>query len=254
MKPYNDPAKMNADIRTLQEYYRGFFISEPLGNNAFSYPQRGQRTIYVPPIIQGSCEDLAVGNEFVFSEVEEGEEINRRGLKQFVYINSGEKDFFVFDNHNHAFFFWVYAYKTGKLKKGLPLVHVDQHSDMREPAGYFPLPSPDAVDLGAAFDYTNYVLNVGNFIKPALAAGLFSTVEIINDSVSFETEFTSELVLDLDLDVFSPEMAYINDTLKMEKIRQYVESAGLITIATSPYFMEQEKAIRFIKALFRVVD
>lgn len=240
---------MNLDIQLLQQFYKGFYIDEPRGNNAFSYVQRQQRRIYVPPLIHGGPEDLAVGEEIAFSEVEEGQEINKVGLRCFLYFQKKDKNFFIFDNHNHAFFFWVYAFNSGQLKKGLPLVHVDQHSDMREPEYYLSFDGKNDIDLKTAFEYTNKVLNVGNFIKPVLQAGLFSRVEIIDSSFAFENSYREEIVLDIDIDVFSPDMAYIDHNLKTEKIRSYIETAQFVSIATSPYFMNQEEAIGIIKEL-----
>lgn len=240
---------MRTGIQELQRFYNGFYITKPVGNNAFSFRERRQRQIYVPPIIHGSLADLAVGDEIAFSEVDEGIEINKRGLKHFIYMRQQGKDFFIFDNHNHAFFFWMFAFKTGKLRKGLRLVHVDQHTDMREPERYFQIDSRESVDLQAAFEYANTVLNVGNFMQPALKAGLFSAVDIIDSSFSFEKAYSEEIVLDIDMDIFSPAIAYIDEDLKKEKIRSYIKATRLITIASSPYFMEQEAAIRIIKDL-----
>ena len=242
---------MSINIQILQQFYNGFYISKPRGNNAFSYNQRQQRRIYVPPTIRGSLADLDVGGEIAFSEVEEGQEINKVGLQSSRYFQKSNKDFFIFDNHNHAFFFWVYAFKFGQLKKGLPLVHVDQHTDMREPERYLQFSTENDIDLKAAFEYTNYVLNVGNFIKPALQAGLFSGVEIIDSSFAFKNSYSEEIVLDIDIDVFSPDMAYIDHDLKLGKIRSYIAAACFITIATSPYFMDQEEAIRIVKELLQ---
>lgn len=242
---------MEIDIQLLQQFYNGFYIEEPWGNNAFSYARRQQQRIYVPPLIHGGLENSAVGEEIVFSEVEEGQEINKVGLQSFLYFQKSNKDFFIFDNHNHAFFFWVYAFKFGQLKKGLPLVHVDQHTDMREPEYYLHFSDGKNLDLKTAFEYTNHVLNVGNFIKPALKAGFFSRVEIIDSSFAFDSSYSEEIVLDIDMDIFSPDMAYIDHDLKLEKIRSYIEAASFITIATSPYFMDQEEAIRIIRELLR---
>lgn len=240
---------MEISIQPVKQFYNGFYIKEPRGNNAFSYAQRQQRRIYVPPLIRGTLADLAVGEEIAFSEVVKEQEINRKGLRNFIYYRKKDKDFFIFDNHNHAFFFWAYAFKYRKLKKGLPLLHVDQHTDMREPVHYLHFKDENDIDLKTAFDYTNYVLNVGNFLKPALKAGLFSKVDIIDSSFAFQNSYSEEIVLDIDVDVFSPDMAYIDHDLKLEKIRGYIEAARFITIATSPYFMDQEEAIRIIKEL-----
>ncbi len=51
-----------------------------------------------------------IGDEIVFEEVENGQIISCKGLKHFVRI---EKTLFpemvIFDNHNHALFFWTDA-------------------------------------------------------------------------------------------------------------------------------------------------
>lgn len=247
---------MSMDIKTLQKYYHGFWIEQPLGNNAFSFHQRKNRKIYVAPLISGDLAGLAAGEEIAFSEVDEGQEINRRGLKQFLYLSRRDgfpqkagKDIFIFDNHHHAFFFWMAGLKAGKLNKGGVLVHVDQHSDMREPEEYFPWNGREEIDLGRVFDYTNFHLNVGNFIRPALEAGIFSAVEIIDSSFAFEREFSGGIALDIDADIFAEEMNYIDRDYKIARIRRYIAAAGFITIASSPYFIEQERAIGVIREL-----
>ncbi len=238
----------------LSDYYTGFYLTKPVGNNAFSFEQRKQQKIYIAPIIKGGSDDLAVGKKIVFSEIENGKEINKPGLPNFIYLQNAEKDIFIFDNHNHAFFFWIAALKAGKLQKGLPLVHIDQHSDMRKPQRFFDFNDTKNIGLQKAFEYTNFELNVGNFIQPALEIDLFSSVEIIDNSAAFETSFEGEFVLDIDVDIFSEDMAYINYDLKMEFIKRCLHSARLITIATSPYFIEQGKAIRVVKELLQIVE
>lgn len=241
----------SAPINELK-YGHGFYIDQPVGNNAFSFAQRTQKRIYVPALIKGTPDDLQSGEEIAFSEVDSsGLEINCRGLKNFIHLQAGTRDVFIFDNHNHAFFFWAYALKNGKIPMGLPLVHVDQHRDTREPPVLFPFEKAEDIDLSAAFDYTNFTLNVGNFIAPALAANMFSRVEIIDSRTSFEKKFPEGgFVLDLDMDVFSAEMGYIEEGYKRKRIRTYIKASSLVTIATSPFFMDQERAIYLIKTLF----
>ena len=107
----------------------------------------------------------------------------------------------------------------------------------------------EAIDLRKAFEYTNDVLNVGNFIRPALDLGIFSNVEFIDSSASFEKfaeSWVKEFILDIDMDIFSEDLRYIDEALKVKAIRNLIEQAKFITIATSPYFMDQEKAIEWI--------
>ncbi|EQG81043.1 hypothetical protein QKE_3690 [Clostridioides difficile DA00174] len=125
-------------------------------------------------------------------------------------------------------------------------MHVDQHKDTREPENY----DVDVNNLKDVFRYTNEVLNVGSFIKPALKYNIFSELIIIDSLYGFDLEVESEFVLDIDLDIFSSDMDYIPFELKFYKIKNLIKKAKVITIATSPYFINQEYAIKVLKELF----
>ena len=57
---------------------------------------------------------------------------------------------------------------------------------------------------------------------------------------------TKFIIVDLDLDYFAQGF----DTLKcLETIRFWFKKANIITIATSPLFIEQTQAIEFVKSL-----
>ncbi|KAA3612039.1 MAG: hypothetical protein D8M58_20050 [Calditrichaeota bacterium] len=228
-------------------FYPGFKISNPVGNNAFSFEKRKKKEIHVPPLIKGTHADLQIGDQIAFSEIVDGKELNYPGLKNFIHFLHNQTEIFIFDNHNHAIFFWAYALQKGLIDFGENLVHVDQHTDMRGPDKW--ISKNDFLDVQKIFDYTNYELNVGNFIQPAIKIGLFDSVEIIDSSVSFEKSFEDEIVLDLDMDVFSSDMNYIPEQLKIEKIKEYIEQAKFITIATSPFFIDQQKAINLIQII-----
>jgi UPF0489 domain len=232
----------------LKDYYKGFSISTAVGNNAFSFDQRTQRKIYVPPLKDGTPADLAIGLDIVFSEIEEGREKNFCGLKNFIHWQKEGREYFIFDNHNHAFFFWAYALQKKRIDFGETLVHVDQHTDMREPLKW--ISKKEFMDANQVFNYTNFKLNVGNFIQPAIKVGLFKSVEIIDSSVTFEKSFSGPIVLDVDMDIFSAEMDYIPKSIKIAKIRAYEKQAKFVTIATSPFFLDQQKAIQLIHEIF----
>lgn len=227
-------------------YYNGFFINEPMGNNEFSYYERKNKSIYVPPLLEGDLNDVCIGDNIVFSEIEDNKEINAIGLKNIVKYKLGTKDIYIFDNHNHAFYFWIISLQNGKFNKGCKLVHIDQHKDMREPEDY----TVDINDIKNVFRYTNYVLNVGNFIKPALYHNIFSDVVIIDSSYGFTIDVKDDYVLDIDLDIFSRDMDYIDYNIKINKIRNYINNTNVITIATSPFFINQNYAIKVLKDMF----
>ena len=57
-------------MQALKEYYNGFYISRPVGNNEFSFKERTNKRIFVPPIIEGGMDDLAVGDKVEIEVVE----------------------------------------------------------------------------------------------------------------------------------------------------------------------------------------
>ena len=226
--------------------YNGFYIEKPMGNNIFSYDERENKKIYVPKLIEGTLDDVSVGEEIVFNEIDEDIEIKAKGLKNMVIYKYKGKDIYIFDNHNHAFYFWIKSLKKGNFTKGCKLVHVDQHKDTREPENY----NVNISNIDDVFRYTNEVLNVGSFIKPALYHNIFSEVIIIDSSYGFELDIDGEFVLDIDLDIFSKDMDYIPYELKISKIKELIEKSKVITIASSPFFINQEYAIKVLKELF----
>lgn len=244
--------KIRSVEERLFELYSGFTITEPVGNNAFSFDRRRHRSLWVPPLRRGLPADLRCGQEPVFSEVRAGREESVPGLENFLYYTPAGKHVFFFDNHNHAFCFWAAALRSGYFSRGATLVHVDQHKDTREPLRPFTPPAADPAlfSLDNAFVYTNCVLNVGNFIRPALEAGFFSEVIIIDREDALRRELRAPFVLDIDLDIFAPEMAYIPYDLKITVVRNLVRAATVITVATSPYFMDQGDAIRVAREIF----
>jgi len=231
-----------------QKFYNGFHLTKPVGNNAFSFDNRKNKKLYIPSLIEGTPNDLSIGRHIAFSEIVDGEERNFSGLKNFIHFKKGTTEIFIFDNHNHAFFFWAHAYKKGLIDFGDKLVHVDQHTDMREPEKW--ISQENFQDFQNVFDYTNFELNVGNFIQPALKMGLFNSVEIVDSSLSFEKSFSENIVFDLDMDIFSDDMDYIPESVKIAKIKEYEKQAKFITIATSPFFIDQGKAISLIQSIF----
>ena len=46
-------------------------------------------------------------------------------------------------------------------------------------------------------------------------------------------------VLNLDLDIFAPELDFIPEAKKMQLIRNLLQKVDYVTIATSPYFIDQ---------------
>lgn len=73
--------------------YVGFYIEDPIGNNEFSYEDRENKNIYVPRLIEGTLDDVALGDKIVFNEIDEGNEIKAKGLKIWLNIRLMIKQF-----------------------------------------------------------------------------------------------------------------------------------------------------------------
>lgn len=237
--------------KSIYDFYNGFYIDQPVGNNTFSYDDRENKQIYVPPLIKSDLSDLTPGDKIVFSEIEDGVEKNKQGLKCFIHWIINDKDIFIFDNHNHAFLFWLWGWMDNTVETGSILVHVDQHTDMRKPSKPFSETLDNNISFETVFQYTNYELNVGNFIQPAIDVGLISSVEMINSTTALNNPIAEKCILDVDMDIFAPELDFMDNQIKLAKIQSYIKKASFITIATSPFFIDQSRAINFIKQMFK---
>jgi len=236
-------SKLFAECRN---YYAGFFLEGCHGNNAFSYEARRTKRLFVAPLVEGNLADVQVGTETAFCEMVDGKERACLGLKNFVYLKHHGKDIFIFDNHNHAFVFWSLGIMAGRVSPGGRMIHVDQHKDTRAPVFDLPTGFWETVSMKEVCEYANQVLNVGNFIKPALSSGMFSEVSLVDSQQAFDETPAPANVLDLDLDIFSADMNYIARDQKCAFIQKAFDQAKLVTVATSPYFIAQEGAVGIV--------
>lgn len=241
-------------------YDRPFFITEPVSNNAFHFEERKAHygfppRIFVPALREGSLGDLKISNEIVFEDYDdEGTLKSCNGLQTFIKTSLPNASVYIFDNHNHAFSFWQLEKIKGHIKNGVTLVHIDAHKDMRTPSVF--LAPQEAQDEEMIFLYTNMVLNVGNFIPAAQKTDLVKDIIFIDSERSLE-EFNLEkirgrdIILDVDLDFFAPELDYINNQKKVEIIQKLMPLARAVTFATSPFFIQQELAISWLNEIWR---
>jgi|WetSurMetagenome_2_1015567.scaffolds.fasta_scaffold190246_2 hypothetical protein len=240
-------------------YDKGFYISGEISNNAFSYDKRRGGGIYVAPLIDGSFKDVAPGSETVFEDFDDDGKLKScRGLKNFVKLNdAGDKSVYVFDNHNHAFYFWHLERILGRVKDGALLIHIDQHKDSRRPAKW--LTPEESRDMEKVFDYANTILNVGNFVPAALETGLAGRIVNVGSAESLRNFDYSLLenpnkIVDLDLDFFAPELDYIGNGAKAEFAAKCIRRAGVVTIATSPFFIDQDAATRHLAKILELAQ
>ncbi len=246
-------------------YQKPWWLTEKVSNNAFHFEERTQPRLYVPSLKEGTIEDVREGTQVVFEDFDDNGILRScTGLEHFIRTPHPA---YIFDNHQHALFFWAREFHAGKLRSASTLVHVDQHKDNRIPETF--LSREEFLDPKKVFEYTNRVLNVGNFIPAAQHAGLIKDVIFINSQASIEamnfeqleTKFSKNtspnssreqtLILDVDLDFFAPEFDYIPDRLKFECVERLLPLADVITVATSPFFIDQKRAIERLHQLLQ---
>ncbi|USN58290.1 MAG: hypothetical protein H6767_08520 [Candidatus Peribacteria bacterium] len=58
------------------------------------------------------------------------------------------------------------------------------------------------------------------------------------------------MVLNLDLDFFEPALDFIDYDLKKQVVLDIARKADLITVATSPFFIDQELALKVFRDIF----
>lgn len=232
------------------DYADPFWLEGPVGNNALSYDHRGPSPrLWVPSLMTGTFADVAPGAHVVFEDVDEhGHLQSCKGLSHFVRTTWTGIPTIVVDNHNHAFYFWFEALAAGQLQPGATLIHLDQHRDTRIPAERF---DPRST-LQEIFRYTNVHLNVGNYIMPAVQAGLVGETLMVTGESGLDQlprARRPNTILNIDLDFFAPEMSYVD----FDRVRHFIDTcrlgASLITVATSPFFIDQERAIATLRRL-----
>ncbi|MBP7806340.1 UPF0489 family protein [Candidatus Gracilibacteria bacterium] len=242
-------------------------ISTPISNNRLNFDERGNRTIVVPSLIEGTLDDVATGEETVIEGEVSGKIIAGKGLKHFIFLKDSRVPTWIMDNHNHAFAFWHDALWKGWIQKGSLLVHVDQHTDLATPGNFPAWKHPEESHEGIVEEYVNTDLTIADFIVPALATGIIAETLMVTGEektgvglFSWKDELkkkTSEtilehltdypsIILDIDLDYFSQGF---DNAKTLETTKYWIERADIITIATSPLFIEQEKALTVLKSL-----
>jgi hypothetical protein len=243
-------------MKTIEQLYNWFYLDkESLNSQISAWPT----PLWVAPISKvNHYENLEIdGEHFAFAEKNENWEIEYfHGLKNFLWI---EKSYFppvfIFDNHNHAIVFRYNIINSKKIKN-TELIHIDQHSDNRENKNHLELNRKEN-ELEKVFKFCNEECNVGNFIPPAIESWIISNqiqVRSITALQNLKIDKNQNFILDIDLDFCLDwvDRNKINSetvNLLKEKFDEIWNFALCITIATSPYFLNQEEAIKIVEGL-----
>ena len=243
-------------MKTLEQLYNWFFLDTTCANVRISNCNKFLR---VAPLekVNKYTKIQKEENNFAFAEKNGNWEIEYfYGLEKFLKIENADlPPIFIFDNHNHALVF-RYNIIYDKWVKNIELIHIDQHSDCWENENHLEL-HRNQNELEKVFNFCNEKCNVGNFILPAIESGIiWDQIQIRSTTAlnNLEIGENQNFILDIDLDFC---LDWINEnkinkdavnSLK-NKFNELWKSALWITIATSPYFLNQELAINIIEEL-----
>lgn len=235
-------------------YTSSYILREKKGNNAFSYELRGENPcLTIPRLVKWNIEDISIGEDIVFEEIENGVLRSCTGVRNFIQFQLEEfphkPTVTVFDNHNHALYFWYEALARGDIELWAELIHIDEHSDLWENENTI-----ISRNLEKVWEFTNFSCNVGNYILPAKKDGIIGEITRIENEYQVDEYMNYALgansILNLDLDFFAPEMNFINEKKKISLIRHLIPQVKCITIATSPFFIDQSLALEKLGKIF----
>ena len=245
-------------MKTIEQLYNWFFLDITCANAKIINCNKFLR---VAPIKKSdNYEKLEIEkNNFAFAEKNGNWEIEYfHGLKNFLWIEKSDfPPIFIFDNHNHAPVFRYYC--TKKSNKTSPtLIHIDQHSDCRENKENLELWNYE-YNLEKVFHFYNEKCNVGNFIPPSLESGIITNQVQVRSTTALQNlriDKSQNFILDIDLDfclnwIDRKQIDKESVKLLKEKFDEIWKFALCITIATSPYFLDQKEAINLVNTLLQ---
>ena len=218
-------------------------LTENIWNNQFCFNQVENPKIWIADTVDWTVENLEIWENTVFREMKNWKVVEYKWLKHLIHIKSNNQSIYIFDNHNHALKYRIEEYKNWNIPFWFNLIHIDQHTDMNSSEYELNLENPN-LD----------VYNVWNFIQPAIKSGLINKVEQINTEyklLHFQTE-CNNLILDIDLDFRAPEMSIEKYSETIEKTKKKKKKSRVVTIATSPYFLDQISAINVCCDLLKI--
>lgn len=237
-------------------YSQERILTEKSWNNFFAWDERKSKymrspTLIIPSVIEGDIDDVQIWEHIVFEEIEDWLLRSCVGLKNFVQIG---ENITIFDNHNHALYFWIEAVRKWIISKWFELIHIDEHSDLWK--------NDNILDLEEAmrneeyiWNFTNLSCNVGNYILPAIDCWLVRNMIRIENEYQIDTYMnyipSENSILNLDIDVFAPELDHIPEEKKIDIIKNLIKKVKYVTIATSPYFIDQWAAIKILQNILQ---
>ena len=221
-----------SDCLTLDSIVRPpLSLAYPHGNSSFSDEEYN---LSIPAICQGGNDDIIYGENIAFIDSSSG--IAERGLKNFIvgHTTHTGTPIFICDNHNYVLEAWQL------LRTQQPtLIHIDQHRD-----------DATTTQLETLYhtricDYIDFALK-----KRWISKNIISIIEQ-NDLQLLTSIPEHNKICNIDLDIFTSECTVLSTEDKIDAIMKATDNCSLITLATSPGFISQLRAIGVAKLLWK---
>jgi hypothetical protein len=152
------------------------------------------------------------------------------------------------DNHHHALYFRL-EILTKKPHQTYHVLHIDAHADL----GTNPhqIQKDQLKDQTYRRNFVNHHCEIGNFITPFTQLGTVTQIRTSHtlEEVAQQKRPDQSIILDIDLDFRSLDQKIPSYQLTI--LRKLIQQSDLVTIATSPFFLEQSKALRFLQQLLQ---
>jgi hypothetical protein len=153
---------------------------------------------------------------------------------------------YIMDNHNHALFFWLQLV-TKNTQHDYHVLHIDAHADLWINTNQ--IQRDQLKDESYRRNFVNHECAIGNFITPFEQIGTVTQIRTSHklEEVAHNNQPDQQIILDIDLDFRA-----LDDTIPdyhVTLLRQLIQQSQLVTIATSPFFLDQKKALVFLKQI-----
>jgi hypothetical protein len=210
-----------------------FTLHYPNGNTSFA--EKGTN-LPVSAICKGDKDNIIQGSTIAF--IDHNEKIREYGIDKYItgYTEQTGTPVFICDNHNIVLEAWQL------LKINCPtLIHIDQHRDNAKALQL------DSMHHARICDYIDFAIQ-HNWIKKEIISIIES-----GDLKKMPLIPETNKICNIDLDIFAPECTVLSPEEKIDIIYKAIAGCSLITIATSPGFIDQKLAIEIAKLLWKYI-
>lgn len=165
------------------------------------------------------------------------------GIKNNQVIRFEDKLIYLFDNHNKFLVPLFHLYKT--LERPIKVLHIDAHED----DALYQDERPEQFNEKVLVELLEKT-RISDFYDSLSGTQIISEITRFTHSQDFENLPNSEYdILSLDIDIFGPEGDFAELEKKIAVIAAAMRQSCIVTIATSPGFIDQDFAEKIVTIL-----